>query len=402
MIGFFLKRKNIPFKIYEITDRTGGLIKTHTNQFGIAEQAASSLLWCDEFHELFESVRLKPIPSLPTSRAKFIVRNKKLRQFPLNPYELLSVFSNTFKKNKFFPESIYDFGISSLNKAITNQILDPVMSGIYAADIRDLSFPGTLPAIAKAIEENKFWTVSALKLLCLKKQNKLYPYKTISFVNGMGQLTDQLSDYLKNDIILNYDALQFSGTNESIICCLPAFKAAGLFKSHRVYSILNNVYYNPVTSITLYFNKKSLRKIMPGFGVLIPRNERFKLLGILFNSFAFENRTRNDEVISITCIIGKQSKEWMYKELNNDQILSQVLKELDSILSLKGTPLHYDIFKHPQGIPLYSPQLYLDWFVLDDLLRKDFPKIRLFGNYTGQISIRGMCSQAAKAVSKIT
>lgn len=403
LMGYFLKQKNIPFNIYEISDRTGGLIQTQTNAYGIAEQAANGFLMCSEMQKIFETIKIEVLKNEKTSSKKYIVRNKKLSIFPLKFSELLPLLRKIFISHKLTPVTVDDFGKICLGDAVTNQIIEPVMKGIYGGHINKLSFPAALPEISKAYFNNQ-----SIAAVLLKKMFKEYFLKdqkpllkgTLGFEKGMGELIAKLSDYLKNEIVLNYDASKLPEFNDNIICCLPAYNSSFLFKEHLISQILSNIQYIPLISTTFYFNKNAFNNFKPGFGCLIPANEKLKLFGIIFNSCNFKNRVFNDEHISITCITGGiEQKELL--DLENDLLIKEMLVELDMLFGLKEDPLHYAVFKHKRGIPLYSPQLYNDWNILDKHLKNDFPNIRLFGNYTGNISIRGMCQQAAKATKNL-
>ena len=76
-----------------------------------------------------------------------------------------------------------------------------------------------------------------------------------------------------------------------------------------------------------------------------------------------------------------------------------IIKDLDSIFGVVNPPLESFVTKWKNGIPLYNPALYRSWFELDDILKTKIPNRNLFGNYTGEISIRGM-AQSSHVVFK--
>jgi hypothetical protein len=58
------------------------------------------------------------------------------------------------------------------------------------------------------------------------------------------------------------------------------------------------------------------------------------------------------------------------------------------------------ITKWENGIPLYSPTLYESWFSMDEILKNQFPNRNLFGNYTGEISVRALAQSSDKIIRK--
>ena len=133
---------------------------------------------------------------------------------------------------------------------------------------------------------------------------------------------------------------------------------------------------------------------------MIPRKEGLNILGILFNSCIFDHRVKNDDLISLTCLLRDDSanKEWLDEDDNQLKML--IIKDLNILFGVKQNPLEVVITKWENGIPLYSPTLYGSWFSMDEILKKQFPNRNLFGNYTGEISVRALAQSSYKIIRK--
>ena len=139
----------------------------------------------------------------------------------------------------------------------------------------------------------------------------------------------------------------------------------------------------------------------PGFGCLIPKNEGLNILGILFNSHIFEHRVVSDEIESITCIMRDDSANLEWFSMPKGEFKQLIINDLDQIFGIEKEPLDVIVSKWENGIPLYSPTLYRSWFEMDEILKKQFPHRNLFGNYTGEISIRAMAQSLYKISQKL-
>jgi protoporphyrinogen oxidase len=76
-------------------------------------------------------------------------------------------------------------------------------------------------------------------------------------------------------------------------------------------------------------------------------------------------------------------------DLPDDQIEHIITTELQTLLKLSSTPLKIVIHRWRRAIPVYSPEL----ATVYETLRSDFcavPGRMISGNYSGQISLRGM------------
>ena len=125
----------------------------------------------------------------------------------------------------------------------------------------------------------------------------------------------------------------------------------------------------------------------------MPACEERRCLGILFNSSSFENRVTEDTLASFTMMMGGTSDSGWLKA-DDDQIEETVREELNSLLGIQDT-LSLVIHRWPAALPQYAPDLPYVW----ECARTTWcatPGRMLFGNYTGQISLRGMIESAAQ------
>lgn len=397
MLGFFLKKKGIPFHIFEKSDKAGGLIQTHHLEgFGRAEQAANGFIWCKEIQEICDAISLDILAPKPSAKARYIVKNKKLSKLPLHFGQIMTAATKSLRPHSGRLETMEDFGFTFLGKTATQQLLEPALGGIYAADIQELSFEGVMPFLAKELNDTNS-LFSAVRRF--KKQTPKNLHKgTQSFQEGFGAFTARLGAYLQEHISYGYDYTEIN-TEQPTIITTPAHVAQHFFQG-EIQSILSRVRYNPIITSTLFFHAKDVPKLKAGFGCLIPRKEEMKLLGILFNSHIFTHRITKSDQISITCIFRDTEKQ--YFSWNDDKIVSEIIMpDLKKLFDAQKMPLAHKIFKWENGIPLYEPFLVQNWKNLDKLLQHQYPNIRLLGNYTGQISVRGMAQFIARSVSEI-
>ena len=401
LLGFYLKKAGVSFHIYEKTTRAGGLLQTEKKKFGIAEGAANGVLWCPEFEALANDLGLKLIAPQKITKRRYILRNNQFRRFPLSIWETWQAVRQFFGSHK--PEKIdtlQDFCNTYLSQKVASQLLEPALAGIYAGQLHELSFSAILPNLAQTQAKNNRLGFALLKDAWKNRKNKRAKVAkhlrggTLSFENGMQDLVDALAKYLSDNITYQADISALQQKDEATVLCVPAYSAAPFFGSHQLGEKLNEISYSPIISITLFVEETNLPKFKSGFGCLIPRNENYTILGVLFNHCIFDKRVTNKNVASLTCIMRDFDDSLLKK--TDKELLNIVSKDLKNLFDLQNDFLEHHIYRWPKGIPLYSPTLQEKHLEIQTLLEKDFPNIRLFGNYTGQISVRKMCQEAAK------
>lgn len=392
MAGLVFHRKDVEITIYEKGSRTGGLIETYQTPFGSLEGAANGFIWCPEMQQLADWAGVEILPPGSASKARYIVRKGKLKRFPLYNWEVLGLLGKALVPHKGGFATVADFGEAYLGKTATYQVLEPALGGIYGADIRQLSFAGALPMLAKSLNLSTwlpagYWQYKGTQ----PKQPQAKAKGTHSFRGGMQTFVQGMTDQLAGKIQLNTNGLTAVPAAADVLLTLPAYAAADYFGDHPIADLLRQTPYTPITSVKLIFKKEDVPGYQPGFGCLIPRSEGKTILGILFNHDIFPVNT-DSGYYSFTAIMRDEvfEPEWPNINSTNEELISLVTREMHDLIPISGEPVFTHIDRYNNGIPLYTPNHYQNLFAIHDLLQNDFPHVRLFGNYTGEISVRGM------------
>jgi protoporphyrinogen oxidase len=180
----------------------------------------------------------------------------------------------------------------------------------------------------------------------------------------------------------------------NVIVATPAYKAGPLVAqaAPELAAMLGEVRYTPIVSVTVFVDRQAFTRPLHGVGVLMPAREETKSLGILFNSSSFEYRvTDESRFASFTVMLGGTAQpEWL---IATDEEIKQSIKlEFEALLGIRE-PLAVIIHRWPAALPQYSVELPSIW----QCAQKTWcltPGRLLFGNYTGEISLRGMIEKS--------
>lgn len=392
MAGLTLHRRDVEVQLYEQESKTGGLIETHQTPHGFLEGAANGFIWCPEMQQLADWSGVEILPPGTASKARYIVRNGKLKRFPLYNWEVLGLLGKALVPHKGPFDTVADFGEAYLGKTATYQVLEPALGGIYGADIRHLSFPGALPMLAKSLNQSSwlpagYWQYKGKQ----PKQPQAKAKGTHSFLGGMQTFVRGMTDQLAGKIHVETDGLKAVPSDAEVLLTLPAYAAAEYFEDHPIANLLRQTPYTPITSVKMIFKQEDVPGYQAGFGCLIPRSEGKTILGILFNHDIFPENTE-EGYYSFTAIMRDEvfDPEWPNIESSDEELIDLVTREVHDLIPISGQPVHTHIDRYRKGIPLYTPDHYNNLFTIHDMLQQDFPNVRLFGNYTGEISVRGM------------
>ena len=396
LAGWYLKKAGYTITIFEKNNRPGGLIHSTQSAYGLTESAANGILWSQDMHALCKELQLEPIAANKDASKRYILRNGNLRRIPLNWNEIPPLLyrllrSYTLTSNDL---NLDTFGNKVLGKSVTQYLLQPAMYGIYGSDIAHLGVRAIFPDFYTDISQGKtlFQAVNNLRPVKVKD----VPKGLHSFSHGMQSLVDALYFQLQNDVKLNTEA-PLPDNNVFTLCTMPAWAAAQWLMPvmTKIAQTLKSIEYAPLVSVTVICKQSDFTHLPKGFGVLIPPQEKYTLLGVLLNHVIFPDRVIDEKYVSLTCIMGGKGRTDI-SDNSDDAIMKIVSQELKRLFGLQVPPIEYAVHPYKYALPLYSNDLADCWVTLGQQLSDEKHSLSFLGNYTGEISIRGMNSVAAR------
>jgi protoporphyrinogen/coproporphyrinogen III oxidase len=438
LAAYALDRKGYEVTLVEERAHAGGLIQTRRTEYGIAESAAHSLLATPQVVSFCEELGVGLAEIRKDSRARYILRGGKLRKFPLSLGETISAarhaaFSRA--KNHLDEQDLETWGRRHLGDGAVEYLLSPFVQGIYGVRPADLGVAAAFPELALAPGSTLLGTLLGKALRREPKggeaasreggegaartngasesaarangnqradANGHAPKQRKRMVApryGMDDVTERLQNALTERLGERFrrgEQVREVPAAPNVILATPAYVTSRLLASREpeLSGALEGVSYTPIVSVTAFVLTSSFTRPVKGVGVLVPASERRDCLGILFNSSAFEGRVRDESrFASFTVLLGGTAQP-LWADATDEEIERAVIAELDALLGIKGRPAQLIINRWPRAIPQYSITLPRVW----QRARQTWcatPGRVLFGNYTGQVSLRGMIESAA-------
>jgi len=444
-----LKRRGVPFTLFEASDRVGGVIQTHRERGFLAEDGPNTLLETSpKITGLIQSLGIEPRRwySKPDNKKRFIVRGGQARELPASP---AGFFTNTFFswsaklaliKEPFIKasppdveESLAQFVKRRLGQEFLDYAINPMVAGVYAGDPDRLSVKHAFAKL-HALEQ-KYGSLIKGQLLGGRERKKRKEVakdraKMMSFDQGLQVLTDALGAAVKENVQLNAavesirqvgGGWQLAGAATllspspgglgdrsvalpftHVLLTSPAHRLAGLKIDSPAggdLSLLGQIVYPPVVSFTMGFKREDVAHPLDGFGVLIPKVERRNCLGTLFTSSLFGDRAPAGHVTLTSYIGGMRAPELALKPLG--EIRKLVLADLRELLGVRGEPVWEHAKQWPRAIPQYEVG-YGRFRDFMDAFERTHPGLLFGGHYRDGISLSDSILAGFKAAERIS
>lgn len=438
-LGWFLKRRfgeRISLTIIEKEPRVGGWIRTLRKEGFLFEQGPRSLRVQGAGREtlkFLEEINLQEeiIPADISAHRRYLWRNQRLRKLPtgissflVSPLTLKilpAVVKDLFEaRSTKEEESIYDFITRRFSRTVAEELMDPLVSGIYAGDIRKLSLKSCFPVLHEW--EKNFGSV--LKGAVFGKKRRALSLKTgidlgkaslFSLKHGIESIPQKLFHHLKKHILLDHEAKGILQTAEGVIVTLGN---GATVQGDRIFSTLpafslgklllglgageeRSLFHIPAVSVAAVnfgFHRKVLKK--KGFGYLVPSKEKEKVLGVVFDSSVFPQHNLIPEETRLTVMIG--GAHFQNFNAHSDQDFLEIAKEcLDRHLSVSTQPDSWDVSTAREAIPQYHLGHSERIKKIETLLSTRFPKVTIHGNSYYGVSVNDCIVKAKRIVEQI-
>ena len=297
--------------------------------------------------------------------------------------------------------SIEEFGSRRLGREAMEKLLDPMVSGIFAGDPAIMSLASCFPRIVE-LESQHGSLIRAQIYLARQEKKKVKqadargdgredkkerkhtgagpagPGGTLtSLRGGMGRLVDTLETFLGDALICGtkVDNIRYESEEsqkpafriscrqqgkdrefqaDAVVLAVPAHEAARMLERMEpgVSRLLSKIPYAPVAVVGLGFPKEDAPGNLDGFGFLVPYREGLPLLGSLWTSSIFPDRSPAGHVFTRNMLGGWRNGQVL--SCDDNELEEMVLGTFSKAMNRAGSVHFRRIVRHTRAIPLYE------------------------------------------------
>lgn len=372
--GFLLNRKGFDVTVFEASDAPGGNVQTIRKEGYTIEQGPNSLLKAPRLVDLVKMLGLENevIAANPEAQKRYILSDGLLE--PMGPKSfingyfslktLLALAKEPFVRSKSpAGESVAEFVSRRISSEFLDKAIDPFVSGVYAGDPHDLSMRSAFPKLFEMERDFGSLIMGTLRRKA-EKPDPEFP-RTFSFRGGLKTLIDKLASEIGGGMRCGTRVERIENTGgggfrvngesfDSVVISTPAWVAADLLRERDAHlaDTLASVNYPQVAVAVTGFRSENIGKKLDGFGFLIPSKEKRPILGTLFHSAVFPERSPEGYQLLMTFIGGVRAGNRL-DEMTDDDVRSLVTEQLSELVSVSGEPDMFHLKRWKRAIPQY-------------------------------------------------
>ncbi len=429
--AYRLQQAGIPAHVLEAGARPGGVIATTENSGFRLELGPQSFLSTGPLLQLIASMGLNDLLVHADPKApRYILSGSQLIAAPLAPPSLLTtallgprtkwrIFTEMLRHTR--PpegdESIASFIRRKFGDELLDQLVAPFVSGVYAGDPERLSLRAAFPKL------HEFETVhgSVLRGAMKSRPAKGTPRAGLcSFRGGMETLPQALSAHLGKMLLTeaSVTAVRRGKPNgkpwfeidvtrhnhhetiaaSTVVIAVPTGAASQILQglSDQFPAAFARIEYAPVAVVAAGYRREQIQQPVNGFGFLVPRGEKLRVLGTVWNSSLFPNRAP-EGMACFTSFAGGATDPGLCA-LRDDEITETICGEVARVLRISGEPVMTYVHRYARALPQYNLG-HMQTMATLGALTSAIPGLFLTGNYLSGPSI-GSCVEQANQTAE--
>ncbi|AOV09255.1 protoporphyrinogen oxidase [Sporosarcina ureilytica] len=428
--------------LVEASNRLGGKIQTVKRDGFIIERGPDSfLIRKKSMGILAEDVGVAGELVKNATGQAYIFINGKLQPIPggsimgipteIGPFLTTNLFSLAGKlraagdlvlprKSVEGDQSLGAFFRRRLGREVVENLIEPLLSGVYAGDIDHMSLQSTFPQFA-TVEKNHRSLILGMKKTSPKKAptrhgadaKKEGAFHT--FRNGLETIVEAIERHLAPDSVLKGVRVESIERNEdknlltlnngqeveadAVILTTGHKVASDLFSQHGVLQNIGEIPTTSVATVALAFPEEAIVQDQEGTGFLVARNNDYSITACTWTHRKWPTSTPKGKVL-LRAFVGRVGEEAIV-DLPDADIEKIVLEDLSKLIEIKGEPDFTVITRWNEDRPQYRVGH-------KDLISKakaeladKFPRVKIAGASYEGVGLPDCVDQGKAAVREV-
>lgn len=382
-------------KLIEASHRLGGKMQTVVQDgFTIERGPDSFLARKQSMSRLVKAVGMEDKLISNTAGKSYVLVNQRLYPMPggsimgiptqIAPFLTTGLFSMPGKlraaadfilpkSNAKEDQGLGEFFRRRLGDEVVENLIEPLLSGIYAGDIDQLSLMSTFPQFYQV--EQKYRSL----ILGMRKSTPPPPKNTgdvkkdkgifLTLTTGLQSLADRMEECLEPHSVLKgfkvekvvkrkndkYELELNNGETlnaDSIVVCVGHHIAQSMFSQYEFLDEFKEMPATSVATVAMAFSKEAIIKDIDGTGFVVSRNSDFSITACTWTHKKWPHSAPKGKAL-LRCYVGRAGDEAIV-DLSDDQITKIVLDDLNKTMNITMEPDFSIVTRWKDSMPQYT------------------------------------------------
>lgn len=446
--AFYMQKKareeNLPIEVMliEATNRLGGKIQTVRRDGFVIERGPDSFLIRKKSMDTFaKDLGIGEDLVRNATGQAYILVNGRLQPIPGGSVMGIPTKVGPFLKSDLFSlagklraagdfvlprsgiegdQSLGHFFRRRFGAEIVENLIEPLLSGVYAGDIDHMSLQSTYPQFYEVEKKHR-----SLILGMKKTTPKKVPQKDghgaskkgvfHSLRNGLESIVEAAEQQLEPGTVrkgIRIESISKQGNQtvlelntgekvvaDSVILTTGHMAASQMFASHGLLEGLKEIQTTSVATVALAFPEDAVIQDTEGTGFLVARSEDYSITACTWVHRKWPTTTPKGKIL-LRAFVGRVGEEAIV-DLPDGEIERIVLEDLGKIITIKGKPDFTVITRFKEDRPQYRVGHRQRIDAARAELKNAFPNVKLAGASYDGVGLPDCIDQGKAAVEEV-
>ncbi|WP_281659306.1 protoporphyrinogen oxidase [Halobacillus sp. Cin3] len=304
-----------------------------------------------------------------------------------------------------------------LGNQVVENLIEPLLSGIYAGDIDQLSLKATFPQFYEMEQEHGSLIKGLRRTTSIPKRKKgeKKPSMFRTLKHGLSSLVVAVEEQLHpgtvqtgvqvNHIEKQDDGYQLMLSNgtvkeaDAVIMAVPHFAVQRMLSHLDFLEPFKNINATSVANVAMAFDASAIKKDIDGTGFVVSRNSDFRITACTWTHKKWPHSTPEGKVL-LRCYVGKPSDQEIVDK-TDEEIQDIVLKDLNKTMNITEKPDFSVVTRWHDAMPQYKVGHKEKLQHITAAMEKELPGIYLAGGSYRGIGLPDCIDQGEAAVEKV-
>ena len=391
-----IQEENLPIelKLIEASHRLGGKMQTVIRDGFTIERGPDSFLARKlSISRLAKEVGMEDQLVHNSTGKSYVLVNEKLHSMPggsimgipteVGPFLTTGLFSIPGKLRAaadfILPrsesgkdQSLGEFFRRRLGDEVVENLIEPLLSGIYAGDIDQLSLMSTFPQFYEVEQKYRSLIIGMKKSTPSQPKTPVNKEKAkgafLTFKTGLQSFAEAIEAKIDPKTILKghrvdkitkhgskYDVYLNNGETlvaDSIIAATPHKITQSMFADYHFFDPFKSVPSTSVATVALAFPEEAVKNDIDGTGFVVSRNSDYSITACTWTHKKWAHSTPKGKVL-LRCYVGRAGEETIV-DLSDDRIIKIVLDDLKKTMDITMNPDFSIISRWQNSMPQYT------------------------------------------------
>ena len=318
-------------------------------------------------------------------------------------------------------QSLGEFFRRRLGDEVVENLIEPLLSGIYAGDIDNMSLMSTFPQFYQ-VEQKYGSLIRGMKKTAPapKKTNETGNEKKkgifLTVTSGLQSFVDAIESKLEAGSVLKgirvdkiskqdmgYQLKMSNGQTleaDSILVSAPAEAALHMFpEQDHIFEPFREMPATSVATVAMAFPASVIKQDIDGTGFVVSRNSDYTITACTWTHKKWPHTTPEGKVL-LRCYVGRPGDEAIV-DLSDDEMIKIVLEDLNKTMDIQAQPEFALVSRWKEAMPQYTVGHKQRVENLKSDLLKELPGVFVGGSSYEGIGLPDCIDQGEAAVEKI-